>query len=56
MKRQGSATVNLHDPEIWKKYVKVEKRFMEQVSKRIEEGRRREMEGLRKLRDIIITY
>lgn len=55
-KRQGSVTVNLHDPEIYIEYVKIEKTFKEQVQKRIREGRRIELGAEKRVRNIIIKY
>lgn len=55
-KRQGSVMVNLHNPEIYKKYVKVERAFKEQVEKRIKEGKKREVEAEKRIRNILISY
>ena len=55
-KRQGSVMVNFHDPEIYKKYVKVERAFKEQVEKRIKEGKKRELEAEKRIKDILISY
>lgn len=55
-KRQGSVKVNLYDPEIYKKYVKVERAFKEQVEKRIREGKKRELEVEKRTKDILISY
>lgn len=56
-KRQGSVTINLYDdPEIYKKYVKVERAFREQVEERIKEGRKGELEAEERIKDILISY
>lgn len=55
-KRQGSATINLYEPGIYEKYVRVEKAFKEQVEKRIEEGKKGELEAEKRIKDIIINY
>jgi len=55
-KRQGSVTVDLYDSEIYKKYVKVERAFKEQVEKRIKEGKKRELEAEKRIKDILISY
>lgn len=55
-KRQGSAAIDLYDPEIYKKYIKVERAFKEQVEKRIKEGRKGELEAEERIKDILISY
>jgi len=55
-KRQGSVTVNLSDPQIYKEYVKIANVFSKQVVKRIKEGRERELKAEKRIKDIIMTY
>jgi hypothetical protein len=55
-KRQGSVTVNLNDPRVHEEYVKIASVFSDQVSKRIEEGRRKTLKAEKKVKDIILTY
>lgn len=54
--RQGSVTVDLTDPHVYKEYVKIASVFSSQVSKRIEEGRRETLKAEKKVQDIILTY